>query len=49
MTPKGLLTKGVKTRKRDISKRVIFKRRTRRIDCFIKVKRYREEDSNSKR
>lgn len=40
MTPSGLLTKGVKTRKRNISKRVIFKRRPRRIDCFIKIKNY---------
>jgi len=39
-TPKGLLTKGVKTRKNVISKKVIFKRRPRRIDCFIKIKRY---------
>jgi len=40
MTPKGLLTKGVKTRKNKISKRVIFKRRERRIDCIVKVKNY---------
>jgi len=43
MTPYGLLTKGVKTRKRLISKTVIFKRRVRRIDCFVKVKRYKLE------
>lgn len=43
MTPKGLLTKGVKTRKKFISKRVIFKRRPRRIDCFVKVKNYKDE------
>ncbi len=41
MTPKGLLTKGVKTRKRPIAKNIIFKRRERRIDCLIKVKNYK--------
>lgn len=41
MTPKGLLTKGVKTRKKEISKKVIFKRAPRRIDCLVKVKHYK--------
>ena len=31
MTPKGLLTKGVKTRKRPISSLVIYRRRTRGV------------------
>ena len=43
MTPKGLLTKGVKTRRKKILKKVIFKRRVRRIDCVIKIKKYRLE------
>jgi len=41
MTPKGLLTKGVKTRKNRIPKKVIYKRRARRIDCIVKVKHYK--------
>jgi hypothetical protein len=41
-TPKGLLTKGVKTRKLTISTNVIFKRRIRRIDCIKKVKLYKK-------
>lgn len=41
MTPKGLLTKGVKTRKNRISNKVIHKRRLRRIDCFVKIKNYK--------
>jgi len=40
MTPYGLLTKGVPTRHNVISKLVIHKRKPRRIDCFVKVKRY---------
>lgn len=40
MTPKGLLTKGVPTRKKEISKKLISKRRERRIDCLVKVKYY---------
>lgn len=39
MTPKGLLTKGVKTRKKTICKNVIFKRSGKRIDSFNKVKK----------
>ena len=41
MTPKGLLTKGVKTRKNIITNKVIYKRRTRKIDCLVKVKHYK--------
>jgi large subunit ribosomal protein L2 len=41
MTPKGLLTKGVKTRNKEISKKLIYKRRARRIDCLVKVKHYK--------
>ena len=41
MTPKGLLTKGVKTRRKLISGKVIHKRRSRRIDCVVKVKHYK--------
>lgn len=41
MTPKGLLTKGVKTRKKKISSNIIHKRRTRRIDCLVKIKNYK--------
>ena len=41
MTSKGLLTKGVKTRKKIISTNVIHKRRPRRIDCFVKIKNYK--------
>jgi len=41
LTPKGLLTKGVKTRKMPIRNKVIFKRRIRKIDCFIKIKNYK--------
>lgn len=46
MTPKGLLTKGVKTRRRKILKKVIFKRRVRRIDCIIKIKNYKLDFNN---
>lgn len=46
MTYKGKLTKGVKTRKRKISKKVIFKRRVRRIDCVIKFKAYKFQTNN---
>lgn len=38
MSPKGLLTKGRKTRKKPISKKLIFKRRKRKIDCIVKKK-----------
>lgn len=48
MTPKGLLTKGVKTRKKPISKTVIFKRRERRIDCLVKFKDYKLKSKNEK-
>ena len=48
MTPKGLLTKGVKTRKRPIFSKVIFKRRERRIDCLVKVKQYKLNNKNEK-
>jgi large subunit ribosomal protein L2 len=41
MTPKGLLTKGVKTRKNPISNKLIFKRRIRRIDYIVKAKVYK--------
>ena len=40
MTPYGLLTKGVPTRSRAISKLVINKRRHRNLDHLVKAKRY---------
>lgn len=41
MTPYGLLTKGVKTRKKVIRKNIIFKRGVRKIDCLEKTQHYK--------
>ena len=41
-TPNGLLTKGVKTRKLPVTKNVIFKRKSRRIDYIKKIKLYKK-------